>query len=112
MKYTFLKASTVPGQHYQTSPPVTTMTLGQDSGSRDTVIAAISREELSEKKDEAGALSNSHCSSSSPSQALRDESKLVTWDGPDDPDNPHNWSIAYRWWATLLCAVMTLNVYV
>lgn len=88
------------------------MTLGQDYGSRDTVIAETSREELSEKKEEAGVPSNHHHSSSSPSRTLRDESNLVTWDGPDDPDNPHNWSMAYRWWATLLCAVMTLNVYV
>ncbi|EIM87761.1 MFS general substrate transporter [Stereum hirsutum FP-91666 SS1] len=86
------------------------MTLGQDYGSRDTVIAETSREELSEKKEGAGVPSNHHHPSSSPSRTLRDESNLVTWDGPDDPDNPHNWSMAYRWWATLLCAVMTLNV--
>jgi DHA1 family multidrug resistance protein-like MFS transporter len=37
---------------------------------------------------------------------------VVTWDGPEDPENPKNWSFWYRWWITILCPVMTLNVYV
>ena len=37
---------------------------------------------------------------------------LVTWDGPDDPENPQNWSFWYKWWITIVCTVMTLNVYV
>jgi hypothetical protein len=37
---------------------------------------------------------------------------VVTWDGPEDPENPKNWSFWYRWWITILCTVMTLNVYV
>jgi hypothetical protein len=33
-------------------------------------------------------------------EALRMEGtkELVTWDGPDDPENPKNWSYAYKWW--------------
>jgi membrane protein insertase Oxa1/YidC/SpoIIIJ len=38
--------------------------------------------------------------------------KLVTWNGPNDPDNPQNWSFWYKWWLTIVCTVMTLNVYV
>jgi DHA1 family multidrug resistance protein-like MFS transporter len=38
--------------------------------------------------------------------------KLVTWDGPNDPNNPQNWSFWYKWWLTIVCTVMTLNVYV
>lgn len=86
------------------------MTLNHDSGSRDTVVAEISRGQLPDDKGDMDAPLNSHRSSSTPSQPLRDESKLVTWDGPNDPENPHNWSKAYRWWATLLCGIMTLNV--
>ena len=37
---------------------------------------------------------------------------VVTWDGPDDPENPQNWSFLYRWLITIACTVMTLNVYV
>ena len=31
---------------------------------------------------------------------------------PDDPDNPKNWSKAYRWYITMLSAVLVLNAYV
>lgn len=41
----------------------------------------------------------------------QDENK-VTWDGPDDPENPQNWSKSYKWFITCLCMVMTVNVYV
>jgi hypothetical protein len=37
---------------------------------------------------------------------------IVTWDGPEDPENPKNWSFWYRWFITIVCTVMTLNVYV
>ena len=35
---------------------------------------------------------------------------FVDWDGPDDPENPHNWSVAYRWVVTLLSSLTTINV--
>ncbi|RDB16604.1 hypothetical protein Hypma_002799 [Hypsizygus marmoreus] len=34
----------------------------------------------------------------------------VGWDGPEDPDNPQNWSTSYKWFITLVCSVMTVNV--
>ena len=37
---------------------------------------------------------------------------LVKWEGPDDPENPQNWSFWYKWWLTVVCTLMTLNVYV
>jgi hypothetical protein len=37
---------------------------------------------------------------------------VVTWDGPEDPENPKNWSLCYRWCITIACTLMTLNVYV
>ncbi|KAI0051196.1 MFS polyamine transporter [Auriscalpium vulgare] len=33
----------------------------------------------------------------------------VTWDGPDDPLNPQNWSIRFKWWLTAVLSVMTVN---
>jgi MFS transporter, DHA1 family, multidrug resistance protein len=39
-----------------------------------------------------------------------DDPNVVTWDGPDDPSNPQNWSVRYRWWITTVCIAMTLNV--
>ncbi|KAF7187630.1 Efflux pump vrtL [Pseudocercospora fuligena] len=32
---------------------------------------------------------------------------LVTWDGPDDPDNPKNWTKQARWMATLTVSLFT-----
>ncbi|KAF8595800.1 MFS general substrate transporter [Ceratobasidium sp. AG-I] len=34
---------------------------------------------------------------------------LVQWDGPDDPDNPKNWSRAFRWYLTILGGITVLN---
>ncbi|QRW15487.1 major facilitator superfamily transporter [Ceratobasidium sp. AG-Ba] len=34
---------------------------------------------------------------------------LVQWDGPDDPDNPKNWSRMFRWYLTILGGVTVLN---
>jgi len=35
---------------------------------------------------------------------------MVTWDGPNDPTNPQNWSIKYKWLVTIVCIIMTVNV--
>lgn len=36
---------------------------------------------------------------------------LVGWDGPDDPENPQNWSKTYKCFVTGICAIITFNVY-
>ena len=41
---------------------------------------------------------------------LSEDPDKVTWDGPDDPENPQNWSVAYRWFITMGTVVMTVNV--
>ena len=35
---------------------------------------------------------------------------MITWDGPNDPSNPQNWSIKYKWFVTAVCTVITINV--
>jgi hypothetical protein len=40
----------------------------------------------------------------SPSQDEAD-SNIVTWDGPNDPTNPRNWSVKYRWFVTILVSI-------
>lgn len=35
----------------------------------------------------------------------------VTWDGPNDLDNPQNWSKLYKWFITVICCLLTINVY-
>jgi len=36
---------------------------------------------------------------------------MVNWDGPDDPTNPQNWSSRYKWFITIICSIMTIDVY-
>ncbi|KAJ7088126.1 MFS polyamine transporter [Mycena epipterygia] len=38
------------------------------------------------------------------------DSEEITWDGPDDQDNPQNWSDRRKWVITAVCVVMTVNV--
>ena len=40
------------------------------------------------------------------------DANMITWDGPNDPSNPQNWSIKYKWLVTVVCTIMTINVYV
>ncbi|KAF2202184.1 putative MFS multidrug transporter [Delitschia confertaspora ATCC 74209] len=37
----------------------------------------------------------------------RNDPNLVTWDGPDDPANPKNWSMKRKWAATLIVSSFT-----
>ena len=46
------------------------------------------------------------------SRASTFEANLVTWDSPNDPSNPQNWSIKYKWLVTIISTLMALNVYV
>ncbi|KZP25669.1 MFS general substrate transporter [Athelia psychrophila] len=45
-----------------------------------------------------------------PADAELVDANLVTWDGPNDQANPQNWSKRYKWFVTLVCCVMTVNV--
>lgn len=42
------------------------------------------------------------------SQAGKDQ-VLVHWEGDNDPENPKNWSFAYKWALTLLSGLLVLN---
>jgi len=44
-----------------------------------------------------------------PSEQMIDVN-MVTWDGPNDPTNPQNWTIKYKWLVTLVIIIMTVNV--
>ncbi|KAJ3972603.1 major facilitator superfamily domain-containing protein [Lentinula raphanica] len=45
-------------------------------------------------------------------QSLKPEvgSSPVTWDGPDDPKNPQNWSLHQKWVTTITISAVTVNV--
>jgi DHA1 family multidrug resistance protein-like MFS transporter len=40
------------------------------------------------------------------------DTNMITWDGPNDPSNPQNWSVMYKLFVTFICTVITINVYV
>ncbi|GAK64347.1 MFS polyamine transporter [Moesziomyces antarcticus] len=40
----------------------------------------------------------------------QEDPNQVGWDGPDDPENPQNWSQKRKWALTLLCSFLTVNV--
>lgn len=33
----------------------------------------------------------------------------VAWDGPNDPENPQNFTTSRKWWITIVCCVLTIN---
>lgn len=57
---------------------------------------------LSPSKDQPGLTSKLKHSASR--RSVKDPN-LVTWDGPDDPANPHNWPKHRRWSSTILIAM-------
>ena len=42
--------------------------------------------------------------------AVSEDPNRVTWDGPNDPEDPQNWSYLRRWGITLICLLMAVNV--
>jgi len=56
---------------------------------------------------------NGEKSQPSPSALFRQKTRdpnLVAWDGANDPANPQNWSVAYKWFLTLICMLLCVNV--
>ncbi|CAK5271077.1 unnamed protein product [Mycena citricolor] len=43
-------------------------------------------------------------------QNLPREPEEISWDGPDDPENPQNWTDRKKWWITFVCVISTVNV--
>lgn len=48
----------------------------------------------------------------SPTPESETDTHVVTWDGPDDPANPRNWSLKYRWFVTGLISLNNFCAYV
>lgn len=45
-----------------------------------------------------------------PAPAEKKDPDLVDWDGPDDPENPQNWSRFRKWVVTWTCVILSINV--
>ena len=74
-----------------------TNTTDVEQGSSEEIVSEV-RDGIEDQRDvEAGP----KLEKSKSSRSARD-SNLVTWDGPDDPVNPKNWTIKHKWAATLI----------
>ncbi|KAN0121135.1 MFS polyamine transporter [Russula decolorans] len=49
----------------------------------------------------------SHLSPQGSTRASDDHILTVDWDGPDDPENPRNWSFSKKWQATMVVSAFT-----
>ena len=59
---------------------------------------------------ESDELDNSPTKSPVKSLSLSTEDNLVQWDGPNDPENPQNWSARRKWLITIVAVITTVNV--
>lgn len=63
------------------------------------------------EKDEDNNEPSSSANVSPPEpHATQESSDIVEWDGPNDPENPLNWSARYRWYVIMILACMTFVV--
>lgn len=87
-----------------------------DTGSFKTEREQSASRPFSDKdeEDDGAAPASSHANqpSSHPGQPGAEEERtdLVDWNGPQDPDNPQNWSSVYKWQAIMMLAFMTFVV--
>lgn len=78
----------------------------QSSAKSDT--ASADPEEQAKAQD---ALETTEKTEQAPERdAASEESLIVTWDGPDDPENPLNFSLRYKCWITAITSLMTFSV--
>ncbi|KAK7052563.1 MFS general substrate transporter [Favolaschia claudopus] len=80
-----LGARTMPGGHIPTLPMLPSIPYGGDNR-----LSLISQKDTTPQEPEP--------------------SHEVTWDGPNDPANPQNWTNTRKWCVTLIVCVMTVNV--
>ncbi|KAJ5130084.1 uncharacterized protein N7515_006123 [Penicillium bovifimosum] len=83
------------GEHKDAATPVQEVRDGTvNERDLDLENAGPSRPEL--EKTRTGKSNRSHA-----------DPKLVTWDGPDDPENPKNWSYKKKWAAVITVSLFT-----
>lgn len=82
--------------------PFTICTMAAAEASHRSSLTLAEREEAIEERDEERA--------NVPEPKVANNEVEVKWDGPDDPEDPHNWKLSKRVWITGLCAVITIKV--
>ncbi|KAG8938133.1 hypothetical protein FRC00_000561, partial [Tulasnella sp. 408] len=94
------KGNTVPTNPFPRVNTIVTPphTLGHGSAADDRTIVDDDKEDEFEAPEEPKL-----------SEKGEQSPYLVRWDGPDDPENPKNWSRLYRWFLTMASGLLALN---
>ena len=94
-----------PMTSHQTSPDHSVAT-GQSNQSLNS--AASTEYNLHDDRDVEKANDTLHSGHEARKEPI--DPYLVGWNGPDDPENPQNWSKTKKWTATMILSSMTLTV--
>lgn len=89
--------------------PATFTRQNSDTGSIKTDIDHDKDEQYDEKDQDSNEPPASSQAAPAP-QADDESTNLVDWDGPEDPENPQNWSGKYKWYVIMIFACMTFVV--
>jgi DHA1 family multidrug resistance protein-like MFS transporter len=90
--------------------PSTYTRQNSDAGSIKTDEADLDDEQYGEKEDGSNESSESQDATPPGPPSNEERNDIVTWDSEKDPDNPQNWSRAFRWYTIMILACMTFVV--
>lgn len=80
---------------------------GQQTEGRDASAPVSEPKEL-----ESGLSSGDADASGNENGPAENSSLVVDWDGPDDPENPHNWSSKHKAITIAIVSIITFITYV
>ncbi|KAI0329280.1 MFS polyamine transporter [Cubamyces sp. BRFM 1775] len=85
--------------------PSATPTIRDEPGITGPVDA--SDPNLAENKPQANKSTTAQAEGDAESQLSTEDVLIINWEGPDDPQNPKNWSFKKKWAATLIVSAFT-----
>ena len=99
-----------------TTPSTTTLSLPRSTSSRSSITFVPATPDSSgrngsnsQQKKDSSADSDTDGPVNSQLFPVKDPN-LVEWEGPNDLENPQNWSVLYKWFIAFEVIIITLNV--
>ncbi|KAK0199634.1 MFS polyamine transporter [Desarmillaria ectypa] len=62
---------------------------------------------MNDTQHKIGPEDNDAMSETTHADVYKEDDLVIDWDGPEDPENPHNWTFAKKWRATLIVSLFT-----
>ena len=90
--------------------PATYTRQNSETDSVKTDKAHLDDQQYEEKDHGIDEPSNSQATNLPAPPPNEEGSDIVDWDGPQDPENPQNWSSKYKWYTIMILACMTFVV--